>query len=143
MSVDSQVKVLESVVSRIETSIEKLTEVSNSIGKLLAVHDERINSLEKERERHDDDIKEIHSRVSTISREICTKLDEVESSLENRILIHSDRSENLHKELKHDLDSKLKTLDGRVEILERWRWLFIGGAAVVGYIINMVVEYFK
>ena len=143
MSVDSQVKVLESVVSRIETSIEKLTEVSNSIGKLLAVHDERINSLEKERERHDDDIKEIHSRVSTISREICTKLDEVESSLEHRILIHSDRSENLHKELKVDLDTKLKTLDGRVEILERWRWLFLGGAAVVGYIINTLVEYFK
>jgi len=143
MSVDSQVKVLESVVSRIETSIEKLTEVSNSIGKLLAVHDERINTLEKEKERHEDDIKEIHSRVSTISREICTKLDEVESSLENRILIHSDRSENLHKELKVDLDSKLKTLDGRVEILEKWRWLFLGGAAVVGYIINMVVEYFK
>ena len=46
MSVDAQVKVLESIVEKMDSSIEKLTEVSNSIGKLLAVHDERLNNLE-------------------------------------------------------------------------------------------------
>jgi chromosome segregation ATPase len=143
MSVDSQVKVLESVVDRIDTSIEKLTEVSNSIGKLLAVHDERLNTLEKVHDRQEDDIRDLHSRISTISREICDKLDQVETALESQIKDHSNNSERMHKELKGDLDSKLKNLDDRINLLERWRWLILGGATVLGFLSNKLIEVFK
>ena len=140
MSAESQIKVLENVVERIDTSIEKLTEVSNSIGKLLAVHDERINTLEKVHNRQENDIRDLHSRISTISREICEKLDEVEGALENQIKDHSNNSERMHKELKNDLDNKLKNLDDRINLLERWRWLILGGASVLGFLANMVIQ---
>lgn len=138
---DAQVKVLESVVERIDTSIEKLTEVSNSIGKLLAVHDERINQLEKIHTRQEDDIRDIYSRINVTSKEICDKLDEVEDSLETKMKEHSVNSENLHKELKTDLDTKLKTIDDRIGILERWRWLLLGGATVLGYIADKITSF--
>lgn len=140
MSVESQIKVLENVVERIDTSIEKLTEVSNSIGKLLAVHDERINTLEKGYDRATDEIKDLHSRITTISREICDKLDQIEDSLEKRIITHSDNSEKLHKELKSELEVKLRSLDSRINILETWRWVVIGGAAVLGYIADKIFK---
>ena len=143
MSVDSQIKVLENVVERIDTSIEKLTEVSNSIGKLLAVHDERINTLEKGYDRATDEIKDLHSRITTISREICDKLDQIEDSLEKRIITHSDNSEKLHKELKSELEVKLRSLDSRINILETWRWIVIGGAAVLGYIADKLIKIFS
>lgn len=143
MSVDSQVKVLENVVERIDTSIEKLTEVSNNIGKLLAVHDERINNLEKDYDKQENDIKDLHSRITTISREICDKLDEIEDSLETKLKEHSDISEKLHKELKSELEVKVKSLDQRINVLETWRWFILGGAAVLGYIFDKLVKIFS
>ena len=143
MSSDSQIRVLETVVERIDTSIEKLTEVSNNIGKLLAVHDERINTLEKGYDRATDEIKDLHSRITTISREICDKLDQIEDSLEKRITSHADNSEKLHKELKTELEVKLRSLDSRINILETWRWLIIGGAAVLGFISDKIFKLFN
>ena len=138
---DAQVKVLESVVERIDTSIEKLTEVSNSIGKLLAVHDERINQLEKVHNRQEGDIRDIYSKISVTSKEICSKLDEVEDSLESKMKEHSDSSEKLHKELKQDLDTKLEKINLRVSVLERWRWLILGGATVLGYLLDKITQF--
>lgn len=138
---DAQVKVLESVVERIDTSIEKLTEVSNSISRLLAVHDERINNLEKVHNRTEDDIRDIYSKITLTSKEICSKLDEMEDSLESKLKQHSDNSEKLHKELKSDLDGKLNTLDTRVGVLERWRWLILGGATVLGYLADKIISF--
>lgn len=138
---DAQVKILESVVERIDTSIEKLTEVSNSIGKLLAVHDERINQLEKVHNRQEDDIRDIYSRINVTSKEICDKLDSVEDTLEGKMKEHSVASEKLHKELKVDLDGRLKTIDDRIGILERWRWLILGGATVLGFLLEKIVAF--
>ena len=138
---DAQVKILESVVERIDTSIEKLTEVSNSIGKLLAVHDERINQLEKVHNRQEDDIRDIYSRITVTSKEICDKLDSVEDSLEGKMKEHSVTSEKLHKELKVDLDGRLKTIDDRIGILERWRWLILGGATVLGFLLEKIMSF--
>jgi flagellar biosynthesis chaperone FliJ len=143
MTVDSQVKVLENVVDRIDTSIEKLTEVSNSIGKLLAAHSERLNTLEKVRDRQEDDIRDIYARIGTISKEICEKLDQVETTLESQIKDHSTNSERMHKELKNDLDGKLKNLDARINLLESWRWLILGGASVLGFLANKALDIFK
>lgn len=142
MSVDTQVKVLESVVERIDTSIEKLTEVSNSIGKLLAVHHERINNLEKNTTRQEDDIRDIHAKIDRVSVDICSKLDNMENSIESKIKAHSDTSEKLHKELKKELDVELKSLKSRLEIIERWRWILVGAAGVIGYIINKITNLF-
>jgi uncharacterized coiled-coil protein SlyX len=143
MSVDSQVKVLENVVERLDTSIEKLTEVSNSIGRLLAVHDERINTLEKVHTRQEDDIRDLHSRITSISKDICSKLDEVEEALEGKMKDYSDTSEKMHKELKIELQSKLSQLDKRINILENWRWIILGGAAVLTFVGNKLIDFFK
>ena len=133
MSIDAQVKVLESVVGRLDTNIEKLTELSNSISKLLAVHDERLDSLEKIHDKTDIDIKEVHSRITTISREICDKIDQVESMIESKLLAASESSTRQHIEIKADIENKINVLSNRVGVLETWRWLIIGGATVLGY----------
>lgn len=141
MALETEVKVLSSVVSKIDTSIEKLTELSNNISKLLAVHDERLNNLERANGEKADDIRDIHSRITTISREICDKLDQVEDVLEKRLKEHSEKSDIHHENLKADLDKKLKSMDERVSLLEKWRWILVGGAAVVGYIIDKLVSF--
>ena len=71
------------------------------------------------------DIKELHSRITTGNREIMDKLDEKIDELAK-----SDREQ--HESLKTSMD-KVKE---RVDVLERWRWMIVGGAVVIGYLIG-------
>ena len=135
MTIESQVKVLESVVSKIDTSIEKITQVSNDIGKLLAVHDERINTIEKVNNRMDTEVRDLHSRITTTTREICDKIDAMELLLEAKLKEHSDNSIKQNKELLESNDLNMINLKNRIEVLERWRWFVLGAAACIGYLI--------
>jgi chromosome segregation ATPase len=140
MTIDAQVKVLESVVGRLDTNIEKLTDLSNNISKLLAVHDSRLESLEKIHDRTDDDIKEIHSRITTISREICEKIDQVEAAINQRLTESAAASAKGHAEIKEEIETKINVLSARVNVLETWRWLVIGGATVLGYLAEKIIN---
>ena len=64
MGLEVELEVLKTVVSKLDTSLEKISEVSNSIGRLLAVHDERIDQLEKSSDKRTDEIKELASYLS-------------------------------------------------------------------------------
>jgi hypothetical protein len=134
MSIESQIKVLETVVSRIDFSIEKLTEVSNNISKLLAVHDERINTLEKTNERSLDDIKELHSRITTVSREICEKIDQIEQTVELRLKQSSVASTEQHNKIQEDIEGQIEKMSDRISALEKWRWVLLGAGITIGFI---------
>jgi len=138
MTIETQVKVLETMVSKIEVSIEKLTQVSTDVGKLLAVHVERINTIEKVNDRMDNEIKEIHSRITTTSREICDKIDKMEQAIEDRIKEHEEVSSYQNSKILDQHFSNIRDISARLEILENWRWLIIGGAVVVGYLISNI-----
>jgi archaellum component FlaC len=69
------------------------------------------------------DIKELHSRITTGNREIMDKLDEKIDEL-----AQSDKEQ-------HDVMSKtMNAIKDRVDILERWKWMIIGGAVALGYV---------
>ena len=71
------------------------------------------------------DIKELHSRITTGNREIMDKLDEKIDALAK-----ADKEQ--HETLKKSMDN-VKT---RVDVLENWRWMIVGGAVALGYIIG-------
>ena len=78
------------------------------------------------------DIKELHSRITTGNREIMDKLDEKIDELAK-----SDREQ--HESLKTSMD-KVKE---RVDTLEKWRWMIVGGAIVIGYLIGHIGMFAK
>lgn len=71
------------------------------------------------------DIKELHSRITTGNREIMDKLDEKIDALAK-----SDKEQ--HESLKKSMDN----VKERVDVLERWRWMIVGGAIVIGYLMG-------
>ena len=123
--VDIEVGVLKSVVAKLDTSLEKIAEVSNNISRLLAVHDERINTIEKNADNRDLEIKDLHVRITSQTKEIFDKLDHMEKRMEDRI-------KALEKSIKDD-QSKI---DIRILVLEKWRWYIIGAAAIIGYLVS-------
>lgn len=81
------------------------------------------------------DIKELHSRITTGNREIMEKLDQKIDELAK-----SDKEQ--HTSLKSTMDE----VKSRVDVLERWRWMIVGGAIVVGYLLghsDFVLKFFK
>ena len=71
------------------------------------------------------DIKELHSRITTGNREILEKFEEKIDALAK-----SDKEQ--HEALKDSMN-KVKE---RVDILEKWRWMIVGGAIVIGYLMG-------
>ena len=102
----------------IDTAIDKLTDVSTSIESMLAVHEEKITRQEKVDEVIFDKLREREAEITDVYREL--KKD-VEMS-EKRLLIEI-------KGLKIDIGA-------RVGMLERYKWLIMGGAIVLGWILS-------
>jgi hypothetical protein len=120
---------LERIVEKLDVSIDKLTEVSNNVSRLLAVHDTRINVIEKDTVRNEDDIRDIHVKMDNIAKEINKKLDQ---SMQNSV--------DGHAKIQAAIEEKLKGIDARVRVLEVWRWLVIGGALAIGYLVNKLYK---
>jgi len=71
------------------------------------------------------DIKELHSRITTTTREIT---DHIDTKID--ALAKSDKEQ-------HEVMTKTMTsIKERVDILERWRFIIVGGAIVLGYLIG-------
>jgi SMC interacting uncharacterized protein involved in chromosome segregation len=140
MATENDIKALEKIVEKLDSSIEKLTEVNNNIGKLLAVHEQRMNNIEKDAVRNESDIRDIHDKINLFSIELRNHIDSVEHNLELKLKENADNSTYQHNNINEAIIDKLKTFDYRLTVLEAWRWLVIGGAAVVGYLISIFVQ---
>ena len=117
-SLRKDIENMNTINGRIDTAIDKLTDVSASIKSMLAVHEEKIQRQEKIDEIIFDKLKDRADEISDVYREL--KKD-VEMS-EKRLLIEI-------KSLKNDIGA-------RVGVLERYKWLILGGAIVIGWIMS-------
>ena len=115
--------------SKLEKSIEKLTELNASLKAMIIKQQAKLDkaeqidedifiTLESRRKEWDDDLKELHSRISTQARELRDSQYHLESKLLNEIrMVRTQLSE-------------------RVGVLEKWRWLIIGGSIIIGLLIS-------
>ena len=107
---------------RLDTAIEKITDFSNCINRLLAVHEEKITQQEDAQQRSvqefTTDIKELHSRITTNTKEMTALMTQQ------------------HKEQKDVIDRLKDEISNRVGVLEKWRLIIIGGSIVLGFIIQ-------
>lgn len=143
MALESEVEVLKSVVSKLDTSIDKIAQVSQDIGKILAVHDQRLDNIEKVSERRNDEIRDLHSRITTGNREIVEKIEELEDRLEKKMKENGEAATKQHKDIQQEIQkdiesiaSGLEKLENRTEALERWKWYVIGAVATIGYLLG-------
>lgn len=103
-----------------------------------------------------DDIKELHSRITTQTREIVEKIDDFQTRIEHKMqasaVAAKDQHEAIQKAVQADIKAVAKTLDEdikevskRVDVLERWRWMIVGGAIVIGYVVgnfDLIAKFF-
>ena len=122
-----EVSDMKEIHGRLDTAITKITDVSNCINRMLAVHEEKISQQEEVQIRQasefSNDVKELHSRITTSTKEMTELMTKqhIEAELEIR-------------RLREDITN-------RVGVLERWKYLIIGGSIVVGFVVNAYMKH--
>ena len=133
---ETKVKLLEKeihdrkgVFQRLDVAIEKLTDVSNCINRMLAVHEEKIA-------RQEEAIFDAEGLIETRRIELTVKIDDLHSRITTNTKEIMTAATQQHKEHTDDIQKLRNDLTTRVGVLEKWRWLIIGGSIVVGFLLH-------
>ena len=116
-SLTKDIENINNIQGRLDTAIDKLTDVSTSIKSMLAVHEEKIQRQEQIDDIIFKKLKDRDSEVDEVFRDLQREMDQVEKRLLNEI-----------RSLRNDLT-------GRVGVLEKYRWIILGGAIVIRWIV--------
>ena len=122
-------KTSERIHERLEVAIDKLTDITISLKGMLVQQETKLQkaeetdndifiTLESRRKEQDNQVKELHSRISTNIRE----LREHQIQAENKLL--------------DEIRAVRQQLDNRVAVLEKWRWIIVGGSIFVGFMLS-------
>tara|TARA_B100001057_G_scaffold383910_1_gene390263 strand:+ start:1232 stop:1690 length:459 start_codon:yes stop_codon:yes gene_type:complete len=132
----NEVEQVASVNTKLDNAIDKLTDISGGIKSMLAVHEEKLskqeeidkaifNLLENRRVESDSKFEDIHSRLN---KSVENLREEVELS---------------EKRLMCEIKSLASNLDGRIGVFEKYRWIIIGAAIVLGLSMPQILSVIK
>ena len=117
-TIKQELENVNSIQGRLDTAIDKLTDVSTSIKSMLAVHEEKIQRQEQIDDIIFKKLKDRDSEVDEVFRDLQREMDQVEKRLLNEI-----------RSLRNDIS-------GRVGVLEKYRWIILGGFLAIGWILS-------
>lgn len=120
---------MQSMMSKLDTAIDKIADVSNGISKILAVHDQAIDTLRvsvEERKRlSEKEVELLHKRITEMKDE----------NTEGRKANHAELLAAI-KDMDKTNQSEINALSERVALLEKWKWAVVVGATVAGYFLS-------
>tara|TARA_Y100000287_G_scaffold137285_1_gene112175 strand:- start:256 stop:711 length:456 start_codon:yes stop_codon:yes gene_type:complete len=121
---------------RLDSAIEKIAEVSSSLHTIMAVHEEKLirqeEALDNQEKEFRESVQELHSRITTNAKETSQHMSEMERRITDAMGEHNQQSTEQIMKLREELQT-------RVGILEKWRYLIIGGSIVVGFALTEIL----
>lgn len=131
---------INTLVDRLDVTIEKLTEVSTNVSQLLAVQGSRLDQqersssqlsllIEKRKDEVSESIEILHKRINTTEKDFKVELEKLNEKILGEI-----------KAIREDNLEQHKALNEKISKLERWVWYVTGGAAVVGFLVSKVIN---
>jgi len=85
------------------------------------------NDMEKRKNDTNTDVKELHSRITTISREVSDKVELTERRIMDEI-----------KSLRDDIAEQNKKKENELQKILQWKWMVGGGMVVLAWVISNV-----
>lgn len=131
---------INTLVDRLDVTIEKLTEVSTNVSQLLAVQGSRLDQqersssqlsllIEKRKDEVSESIEILHKRINTTEKDFKQELEKLNEKILGEI-----------KAIREDNLEQHKALNEKISKLEKWVWYVTGGAAVVGFLVSKVIN---
>lgn len=154
LDLEKQVAGQSVLISRFDAALDKISEVSLNVSKLLAVHEQRIEAQEAMTQEAKDARQALHSRVSSTEqrlrqemsdgqKEILNEIKNLRSDVEELGDDLSDKQDKLKTDLENDFTAKIENVSGRVSKLERLGYLLMGGAAALGFILSQALGFLE
>ena len=118
---------------RLDSAIEKIADVSSKLHTIMAVHEEKLirqeEDLESQEKRLNENIAELHSRITSNTKDLTLQIVESERRLVDAMNDHMEKESEHFNELRSSISK-------RVGVLEEWRWIIVGGSIVAGFILQ-------
>jgi hemerythrin superfamily protein len=116
-----QVLTLTQLCNKMDAVIEKLSDNQNKM------NEDIYEDMEKKKTETVSDIKELHSRITTVDRNLSDKIE----LTERRIM------EEIRDLRKHITDHNAKE-DGDIKKILEWKWMAAGGIVVLAWLLSNV-----
>lgn len=137
------VSVVTALLGKFDTTIEKMQEIATSLSRMVSLQEQRIETqeevtrevqsvLEMRRQEHNSDIKDLHSRITTVNRELTEKI----ADTENKIL------EEL-KALREEIKKEKTSVATKISQIEMWKWMVMGAIALAGWLFGQAINIAK
>jgi len=118
---------------RLDIAIEKLTDVSNSIHRMLAVHEEKIS-------RQEELLIEAEQKLEARRSEVIVKIDELHSRITTNAKEIMTAASTQHIQQNKEIQKIKNELAARVGVLEKWRHVLMGASIVAGFVLHKMVN---
>ena len=118
---------------RLDIAIEKLTDVSNSIHRMLAVHEEKLT-------RQEEAIFQAEEQIEVRRTEVLKQIDELHSRITTNTKDIMTAAAQQHAQQNKEIQRIRDELVSRVGVLEKWRHVLIGGSIVIGFILHKFIN---
>ena len=119
---------------RLDVAIEKLTDVSNSIHRMLAVHEEKIS-------RQEESLVEAEQKLEVRRTELSVKIDELHSRITTNTKDIMSAAAAQHQQQNKEIQKIKDELISRVGVLEKWRHVLIGSSIVAGFMLHKFINF--
>jgi len=113
---------LNTVIGKLDLTIEKLSDIATSINRMLAVQESRVDSQEKSLSQN---VEIIHDRITDHREEVSVEIEKSHNQIMAEIKKLCDQQQDHHKQMSERLNK-----------LEQWRWTIVGGAVVIGFLVS-------
>ena len=122
------VEVLKEKVDNITDLCKKMDSV---IEKLVDNHDRIVNQIYNDMEKRKQDtvadIKELHSRITTVDRNLSDKIELTERRIMDEI-----------KSLRGDIEKHNQKEDDDLKKIFQWKWMVAGGVVVLAWVVSNI-----
>lgn len=136
------ISIMATLCEKFDTTIDKMQEIASSLSRMVSLQEQRLENqeettkelqsvLEMRRIEHNNDIKELHSRITTVNRELSDKIEETEKTIIQEL--HKIRQEIKDSHTK--TDSKEGSFSKRLSEIESWRYMMMGGIVVITWVL--------
>ena len=119
---------------RLDIAIEKLTDVSNSIHRMLAVHEEKLT-------RQEEAIFQAEEQIEVRRTEVLQQITELHSRITTNTKDIMSAAVQQHTQQNKEIQRIRDELVSRVGVLEKWRHVLIGGSIVIGFILHKFINF--
>ena len=120
---------IQGLLGKLDTAIDKIADATNGISRILAVHESKLEEanadLLEAQSRSEKSDELLHQRIKEKDQEQKEIAQENHDALMDFLKDHDDRSA-----------ISLEEIYNRIRVLEQWKWVIVGGAAAILYLLS-------